>query len=163
MNSIKIFVMDVDGTLTDGKIYIGDNGEMFKAFNIKDGYGIHEILPSYGIKTVIMTGRDSKSVLNRASELEVNYVLQNIKDKENALVELADSLNCGLNEIAYIGDDIIDVKAMKLCGITGCPADAADAVKNVSNFVSPHKGGEGAVRSFIDWLIAAGVAAGGQK
>ncbi len=150
---IKVFVMDVDGTLTDGKIYMGANGEVFKAFDIKDGYGIHEILPSYGVQTVIMTGRKSDIVLNRAKELDISYVLQNIKDKENALKELALKLSCDLQEIAYIGDDCIDIPPMRLCGVKGCPNDAIEEVKRISDYISSKKAGEGAVRDFIEWLV----------
>lgn len=153
MKKIKLFVMDVDGTMTDGKIYMGDNGEMLKAFNIKDGYGIHEILPRYHVKTVIMTGRESKIVINRARELEINYILQNVKDKAGAMRDLAVKFDCSLKEIAYMGDDIIDLEPMQMCGISGCPADAVEEIRNVSDFISEKKGGDGAVRDFIEWLV----------
>lgn len=151
-NKIKVFIMDVDGTLTDGKIYMGVNGEVFKAFDIKDGYGVHEILPSHGVKTVILTGRKSEIVNNRAKELEISYTLQNVKDKETAVRQLAQELQCDLSDMAYIGDDIIDEPAMKLCGVKGCPLDAVKEVKRVCDFVSEKKAGEGAVRDFIEWL-----------
>ena len=151
--SIKLFVMDVDGTMTDGKIYMGSNGEMFKAFDIKDGFGIHEILPAFGILPVIMTGRTSRIVLNRAKELGISHVIQNAKDKGAAIRVLSEELDCGMEQMAYIGDDIIDIKAMELCGIKGCPQDAVDSVKEICDFVSSKKGGEGAVREFIEWLV----------
>ena len=154
MKQIKVFVMDVDGTMTDGKIYMGDSGEMFKAFDIKDGYGIHEMLPEHQVKTAIMTGRTSQIVVNRAKELEIDYVLQNVKDKKKSIIELANEIGCDLQEIAYIGDDIIDIGPMELCGVSGCPADAADEVKDVVDFVSVKSGGCSAVRDFIEWLIA---------
>lgn len=151
---IKAFVMDVDGTMTDGKIYMGTNGEVFKAFDIHDGYGIHEILPAYGIKTVIMTGRKSDIVTNRAKELEIDYVLQGIKDKGKAIKELKETLNLKKEQIAYIGDDVIDLAAMKECGITGCPADAVDEIKNICMYISKKDGGKGAVRDFIEWIVS---------
>ena len=150
---IKAFVMDVDGTMTDGKIYMGSNGEMFKAFDIKDGFGIHEILPAFGILPVIMTGRTSRIVLNRAKELGISHVIQNARDKEAAIRGLSEELDCGMEQMASIGDDIIDIKAMELCGIKGCPQDAVDSVKEICDFVSSKKGGEGAVREFIEWLV----------
>lgn len=150
---IKVFIMDVDGTLTDGKIYMGENGELFKVFDIKDGYGLHEILPARGVTTVIMTGRSSEIVLRRSEELEIDYVLQNVKDKESAVRQLVHKLGRSLSETAYIGDDIIDLKAMGVCGITGCPVDAIHQVKEICDFVSDKKGGEGAVREFIEWLL----------
>ncbi len=149
---VKVFVMDVDGTMTDGKIYMGEKGEVFKAFDIKDGYGIHEMLPERGVDTVILTGRTSEIVMNRAKELEISHVLQGVKDKESALHKLAGELGCSTEEFAYIGDDVIDIGAMKLCGIRGCPADAAGEVKDICDYVSDKRGGEGAVRDFIEWL-----------
>lgn len=150
---IKAFVMDVDGTMTDGKIYMGSSGEMFKAFDIKDGYGIHEILPSYGVKTVIMTGRTSDIVLNRAKELEIDIILQNIKDKGQAIKKLAEDIGCDTSEIAYIGDDIIDISAMKLCGVKGCPSNAAKEVIGICDYITTVNGGDGAIREFIEWLV----------
>ena len=150
---IKLFAMDVDGTMTDGKIYMGNDGEVFKAFDIKDGYGIHEVLPAHGIKTAIITGRRSKIVENRAKELEINFVLQGIKNKGEAIKRLQVELGIKKNETAFIGDDIIDLGAMKECGINACPADATKAVKYYCDYVSPENGGRGAVRDFIDWLV----------
>lgn len=151
---IKVFVMDVDGTMTDGKIYMGAGGELFKSFDIKDGYGIHEMLPARQVTTVILTGRESQIVLNRGKELEVNYIYQGIKDKRSAVQDIAVALGCSLEEFAYIGDDVIDIEAMSLCGIKGCPQDAAEEVKKICDFVSIKRGGEGAVRDFIEWLIS---------
>lgn len=162
-NKVKMFVMDVDGTMTDGKIYMGVNGEMFKAFDIKDGYGVHEILPEYHVLTVIMTGRTSEIVLRRAAELEINYVLQDVKNKVERLKELTEELQIDMSEVAYIGDDIIDLKAMDLCGVKGCPADAVKEVKEICDYVSSQRGGEGAVRDFIEWLMEEDLLIGGEE
>ena len=145
--------MDVDGTMTDGKIYMGAEGEILKAFNIHDGYGIHELLPKYGIKTAIITGRESKIVLNRAKELEIDYVLQNIKDKARAITDLQKQLDIKQSETVYMGDDIIDLSAMRCCGLNGCPSDAVSEVKNYCDYVSSFAGGNGAVRDFIEWML----------
>lgn len=153
MKRIKALIMDVDGVLTDGKIYMGNTGELFKAFNIKDGYAIHEILPKHGIKSVILTGRESSIVLNRAAELEVDIVLQGIKKKENEIHRIAKLLKLSTDELAYIGDDMADYEAMKLCGIKGCPADAVEQIKEICNYVASKKGGEGAVRELIEWIV----------
>lgn len=150
---IKLLVMDVDGTLTDGKIYMGVTGEVMKAFNIKDGYGIHELLPLHGIKSAIITGRSSEIVINRAKELDVDYICQSVKDKKSKLEELCEQMVIGTDEVAYIGDDIIDLLPMQVCGICGCPLDAANEIKEICNYISPYKGGEGAVRDFIEWII----------
>lgn len=136
---IKLLIMDVDGTLTDGKIYMGKSGEVFKAFDIKDGYGIHEILPDKGIKTAILTGRESAIVEKRAEELAVDYVMQNVKDKVKALSKLSEITGYTFQEMAYIGDDIIDLKAMKLCGLSGAPADGVDIVRENVDYVTQKK------------------------
>ena len=150
---IKVFVMDVDGTLTDGKLYVSADGELVKSFNIKDGCGISEILPSYGVCTAIITGKNTKIVQNRAVELQIPYVYQGIKNKKNAIKELSEKLHLKKEEIAYIGDDINDIPAMELCGILGCPNDAVSEVKKRCHFISEKNGGEGAIRDFIEWLV----------
>lgn len=158
MKKIRALIMDVDGVLTDGMIYMGNTGELFKAFSIKDGYAIHEILPKYGIKSVILTGRESSIVLNRASELEVDIVLQGIKKKETEIIRIAELLEISTDEIAYIGDDMADYEAMKLCGVKGCPADAVEKIKEICDYVASKRGGEGAVRELIEWIIREGYA-----
>ncbi len=157
--TIKYLVMDVDGTLTDGKIYMSAQGEMFKAFDIKDGYGIHDLLPQAHIIPVILTGRESMIVQNRCRELGITHCYQGCDDKETKLMELASEFGLlpdeqGIyQEIAYIGDDIIDLSCMRRCGVIGCPADAVDKVREIAHFVSTKKGGAGAVREFIEWLV----------
>lgn len=162
MRKIRLLFMDVDGTLTDGKIYMGDQGEAFKAFDIKDGYGIHEILPQHGIVPVIITGRTSRIVENRASELGVTELYQGRYEKLETMREVLERFHCPPEEAAYIGDDLLDMPCMRLCGVRGCPADAVPAVRAVSDFVSTKLGGNGAVRDFIEWLVAP-AAHGGQK
>lgn len=149
---MKLLVMDVDGTLTDGKIYIGPQGEVMKAFNVKDGGGIVK-LHSHDIIPVIVTGRISEIVEHRAKELGITEVHQGVKDKVKVLKQLADKYQCALGEIAYIGDDENDVEAMKLCGFVGCPQDAVEAVKQVADYVCQRNGGAGAVREFIEYLL----------
>lgn len=151
---IEYLVMDVDGTLTDGKIYMGESGEMFKAFSIKDGYGIHDLLIPSGIIPVIITGRKSAIVSRRCSELGITKVYQGISDKLGVLR----NITTDLSKVAYIGDDMNDLVCMKAVknagGIVGCPRDAVKNVKEISDFVSDFNGGEGAVRDYIEWLIA---------
>ena len=100
---IKLLVMDVDGTLTDGKIYMGENGEVMKAFDIKDGYGINEILPKLGIIPVIITGRTSKIVENRARELHITELYQGKHDKLDTMLEVMKKYHCTKENAAYIG------------------------------------------------------------
>ena len=150
---IKYLVMDVDGTLTDGKIYMGAHGEMMKAFNIKDGCGIHDIAIPGGIIPVIITGRTSEIVKKRCGELGIQQVYQGIKNKIEQLNSIADDLS----QVAYIGDDINDLSCMipvkEAGGVVGCPADAVERVKEISDFVALHNGGDGAVIDFIEWII----------
>ena len=150
---IKILVMDVDGTLTDGGIYIGNQGEIMKRFNVKDGYAIHDILPKEGILPVILTGRHSEIVNFRSAEIGIDYVIQSSGNKGKDLQEICERLGVSLREVAYIGDDLNDMEAMKLSGIRGCPADATEDIINICEFVSKKNGGHGAVRDFVEWII----------
>ena len=148
--------MDVDGTLTDGKIYIGNDGEMMKAFDIKDGCGIHDILIPAGIIPIVITGRKSKIVYNRCREIGIQNLFQGVRDKTSQLDSVLRTFGYSLSEVAYIGDDINDLPCMQHVkstgGIIGCPADAVDSVKSFADFISHHNGGNGAVREFIEWL-----------
>lgn len=155
---IKYLIMDVDGTLTDGKIYMGNDGEVMKAFDIKDGYGIHDILLPSGIIPCIITGRKSKILENRCYELSIKRLFQGVHDKKEKLKQIISENNIKPSEVAYIGDDINDLACMQYLkladGIIGCPADAVASVKAISDFVSLHNGGNGAVREFIDFIVS---------
>lgn len=150
---IKYLIMDVDGTLTDGKIYMGEEGEVMKAFSIKDGCGIHDILIPNGITPVIITGRNSKILLNRCNELGIKEIHQGISNKVEKLLDITEDLS----SVAYIGDDINDLLIMKEVkqagGTVGCPADAVQAVLEISDFISSKLGGNGAVRDFIEYIV----------
>lgn len=154
---IKYLIMDVDGTLTDGKIYMGKDGELCKAFNIKDGCGIHDILIPAEIYPVIITGRTSKILENRCKELGIKELYQGIRNKREVLDQILSKTNYKYNNVAYIGDDINDLSCMvpikQNGGIIGCPADACIQVLKIANFVSVKTGGNGAVREFIEWII----------
>lgn len=155
---VEFLVMDVDGTLTDGKIYMGPNGEAMKAFDIKDGYGIHDILIPAGIYPVIITGRTSTIVERRCKELGIDFLFQGVKDKVNVLMYFLKERNSELSRVAYIGDDLNDMGCMNVVlsagGIIGCPANAVESVKSKATFVSKHDGGNGAVRDFIEYIIS---------
>lgn len=150
---IKMLVMDVDGTLTDGHIYVGAEGEMMKAFHVQDGYGIAHILPQLGITPVIITGRSSQIVQKRAAELKITHLHQGIGDKLAKLQEVARELDVAAEEIAYIGDDVNDLDCIRWCGCTACPADAVPEVLAAVDYVCKRDGGRGAVREFIDGVI----------
>ena len=148
--SIKMLVMDVDGTLTDGHIYIGPEGEMMKAFHVQDGYAIAHILPQKSIVPVIITGRCSKIVERRAEELKIVHLHQGVADKLAKLKEVATALEVAANEIAYIGDDVNDLDCIHYCGLTACPADAVPVVREAVRYICSRNGGNGAVREFVE-------------
>lgn len=154
---IKLLVMDVDGTLTDGKIYMGNDGEVMKAFDVKDGYTIHYQLRSNGIIPVIITGRESQIVRNRCKELEIDYLYQGVSDKIGKLKELLRITGYSLKNVAYIGDDLNDIGCIEVIkkngGLTGCPADAAKQVKDMVDYLSEYNGGSGAVRDFVEYIF----------
>lgn len=160
----KFIVMDVDGTLTDGKIYIGADGELFKAFNVKDGYAIKEMIPKYGRIPIIITARDSEILRNRCNELNIKYVYQGVRDKLRKLTDILleqgkkDHVDYSYEDCAYIGDDILDLQCMEPIktagGLTGCPADAVKDVRKIADYVCSKNSGDGAVREFVEWVIS---------
>lgn len=150
---IKLLVMDVDGTLTDGRIYIGAQGEVMKAFNVRDGYAIAHLLAEKGITPVIITGRNSEIVAQRAKELSIRELYQGVSNKLEKLQAVAASYGAAAEEIAFIGDDLNDLPCIQYCGLTACPADAVPQVLEAVDYVCAHNGGRGAVREFIDRIV----------
>ncbi len=155
MGKIKYLVMDVDGTLTDGKIYMGENGEIAKAFNIKDGCGILLILPKYEITPIIITARSSKIVENRCKEIGITELYQGVKDKLKMLREVVGD---DFSSVAYAGDDLPDIPCMeavkKSGGLVLCPSDAISEVFCLADYISSFKAGEGAIRDCINYLTS---------
>lgn len=152
---IKYLIMDIDGTLTDGKIYMGNSGECIKAFSVKDGYVIKHILKPKDIIPIILTARTSDIVQNRCVELGIKEVYQGKVDKLKALKEIIgeqDFCKC-----AYFGDDILDLNSMlpikDAGGVVGCPADAVQEVKAAADYICNSRAGEGALREFVEWLV----------
>ena len=134
IENIKMLVMDVDGTLTDGKIYYGNDGELFKAFDVRDGYRLVKC-EEYGIITAIITGKTSKIVEGRARDLKIKEVHQGVSNKIEVLKTLIEKYNLDKSQVAYIGDDVNDIECMQYCGFSACPADAIDEVKNTVDVV----------------------------
>ena len=153
MGNIRFLVMDVDGTLTDGKIYMGPNGELAKAFNIKDGAGLSLVLPELGITPVIITARESSILENRCKELNITRLYQCVKNKLEKLREIVGEDFCS---VAYVGDDLPDVPCMeavrKAGGAVLAPADAIPEIIALAEYVSGYKAGEGAIRDCINYL-----------
>lgn len=149
---IKLVLLDVDGTLTDGGIYRGNNGEELKRFNVKDGYAIVNA-QKLGIEFGIITGRKSELVEIRAKELKIKYLYQGISEKTVVLEEIIKKTGLTKGEIAYMGDDLNDLLIIKQVGLSGTPKDAVDEVIKVADFVSKRNGGSGAVREFIEHIL----------
>ncbi len=150
---VKLIILDVDGTLTDGYIHIASEGELFKSFYVRDGYAIKHMLPCVGILPAIITGRESKIVEQRALELGMKYIYQGVTEKDKAAFYLIQQLGLIWDQVAVIGDDLNDIPLFHLAGVTGCPADAVADVQEISDYICKSNGGHGAVREFIEWLL----------
>ena len=151
LSNIKLVILDVDGTLTDGGVYIDSNGVETKKFNIKDGAGI-VLAEQAGIEFMILTGRKSYCVEHRANELKIKYVFQGIADKLSYLQQFLSQQGLSPCDVAYIGDDVNDLECMHIVGFTACPADAVEEVRQQCDFVSRYNGGQGAVREVCDMI-----------
>lgn len=153
---IKLVALDMDGTLTDGSIIICADGEMFKRFNVKDGLGI-TAAKRYGLRIAVITGRKGPIVQRRADELGIGSdVMSGIAAKKQALLALTEKYNLTLDNIAFMGDDLNDLPALLIAGLSAAPADAAEDVKRRVDFIAPHKGGQGAVRDLLELILKAG-------
>ncbi|GAB3286553.1 KdsC family phosphatase [Parahaliea aestuarii] len=153
-NAIRLLALDVDGVLTDGRIYYGNSGEELKAFSIKDGLGI-KLLQKAGIEVAIITGRNSHIVARRAAELGIGEVVQGREDKREALVELCRAKSLQLSECAYMGDDLPDLGAIIAAGLGLTVADACARVAAAADWCSRFNGGCGAVREACEFLLEA--------
>ena len=152
--NIKLLVCDVDGVFSDGRIYLGNDGEELKAFHTKDGYGI-KALNNSGVEVGIITGRRSNIVVNRMKSLNVQYIVQGQEDKLPALKELIDLLRLKPEEVAYIGDDMPDLACINYVGLGIAVADAHPAILQQANFTTFTQGGFGAVREVCDLIMQA--------
>jgi len=152
LNKIKYLVLDVDGTLTDSGVIYDENGNELKRFSTKDGQGFN-IAHVAGMKIIVMTGRECKATIRRMTELKTDYLFQNIKDKEQFLMKFMSENGISREEIAYIGDDINDYKAMKLCGFVGCPLESAPEIKEIADYISNVRAGYGAMRDVVEYII----------
>ena len=150
---IKLVILDVDGVMTDGKIYYGTDGELIKRFSAKDGFFIKHVGPTAGIKFAIITGGFGDIVKKRADVLNIEYVYAENVDKEEAFFLLKDKLSLTDEEIAYMGDDWFDWSAMKYAGLKGAPSDADEEIKKRVDVVTKAKGGHGAVREFLHHIM----------
>jgi 3-deoxy-D-manno-octulosonate 8-phosphate phosphatase (KDO 8-P phosphatase) len=151
---VRLAIFDVDGVMTDGTLYIGAEGEAFKAFNILDGHGV-KMLQSAGIATAILSGRSSEAVERRAAELAIMHVIQGASDKLASFDALLARLGVEPLACAFVGDDLPDLPVMRNCGLAVAVANAVEAVKAAAHYVTAASGGRGAVREFCELVLRA--------
>jgi 3-deoxy-D-manno-octulosonate 8-phosphate phosphatase (KDO 8-P phosphatase) len=152
---VKLLVLDVDGVMTNGQVFFGQDGnEFIKAFDIQDGLGI-KLLQQCGIETAIITGRNSKMVLARSKELGIQHVFMGVDNKTIALNELLKRTALAAADCAVMGDDWPDLPMMKHAGLRVCPAQGHEAVRDYAHFVTAKAGGAGAVRELCDLILKA--------
>ena len=150
---IKLMVFDVDGVLTDGSLWYGEQGEMLKRFNALDGHGL-KMLATSGIKVALVTGREGPIVDRRAAELGLGDVIQNVRDKGAVLTELVARYHLTLEESGFMGDDLIDLPAMQRAGFAASVPDAPAYMTQAAHWVATKSGGKGAVRECCDLILA---------
>lgn len=151
---VKLVVFDVDGVLTDGRIYKSDTGEEMLAFDVRDGMGIAR-LKEEGIDVAIITGRSSGAVRTRSKELGIDKMVMGKKNKGEAIENMAREYGFQMDSIAFVGDDILDISAMKKVGLAVAVADAVEEVKKVAHLVLEKPGGRGAAREFAEIILKA--------
>jgi 3-deoxy-D-manno-octulosonate 8-phosphate phosphatase (KDO 8-P phosphatase) len=151
---IRLLVLDVDGVLTDGRLYYSAEGEALKVFNVRDGYGIRN-LAAAGVEIAVISGRRSAAVAERCRDLGIRHVSQGIQDKLARLNVILKRLAIAASECAIVGDDTIDVEMMQAAGIAYTVADAHPDAKRAADVVTKLPGGRGAVREICDQLLAA--------
>jgi 3-deoxy-D-manno-octulosonate 8-phosphate phosphatase (KDO 8-P phosphatase) len=149
---IKLLILDVDGVMTDGSIILDNKGNELKRFHVRDGHGI-KMLTKAGITVGIITGRKSKVVELRAKELGINEVYQRVFKKSQVYNQLLKKYNCTDENVAFMGDDVVDQELLKRAGLSAVPADAEEEAKKWADIVTTKEGGRGAVREFIDLIL----------
>lgn len=151
-DKIKYLVIDVDGTMTDAGIYYDENGNELKKFCTKDAAGFFAAKKT-GIQVMVLTGRECAATTRRMTEMKVDYLVQNCKDKMTYLTQFMKDNGISRDEMGYLGDDLNDLPPMNLCGFVGCPADACLEVRERADYISNVKGGYGAVRDIIEHML----------
>ena len=152
VEGVKLLVLDVDGVLTDGRLYYHDDGTESKAFDVRDGHGI-KMLRQAGIETAIISGRRSPSVDKRAADLGITEVVQGVRDKVPILEKLVSQKHLKPEEIAYVGDDIVDLPVMNRVGLAIAVADASEHLFDAAHYVTIAPGGRGAVREVAELIL----------
>jgi len=149
---IQLLVLDVDGVLTDGTVTINDDGSESKSFNVLDGHGIR-MWQRAGLKVAFLSGRFSEATNHRAKQLEVDYCAQDCFEKLPALKKLLEQMGLSANKTAYLGDDLLDLSVIRYVGFGAAVANAVDEVKDTADYVTTRRGGNGAVREVIEYIL----------
>ena len=151
---VKMVIFDVDGVLTDGTLFLGDDGQEYKAFNSKDGHGMRMLLDA-GIEVGIITGRVSNVVELRMKELGIGHLLQGRREKGPAFDELLKAASVTESEVAYVGDDVVDLPVMTRAGLAIAVQDARPYVKRHAHWITENAGGRGAARDVCELILEA--------
>jgi 3-deoxy-D-manno-octulosonate 8-phosphate phosphatase (KDO 8-P phosphatase) len=151
---IRLVLLDSDGVLTDGRIIVSSDGSEARSFDVRDGFGIR-LGQSAGLSFGVISGRESRALTARAQELGLDEVHQGAHDKLGLVREILDRRGLEPRDVCFVGDDLIDLPAMRYCGLAIAPADAVDQVREVAHHVTERPGGRGAVREVVDMLLRA--------
>ncbi len=150
--SIKTFIFDVDGVMTDGIVILSPDGDMLRTMNVKDGYAL-QLAVKKGYRIIIITGGRSELVKNRFTALGIEHIYIGVNNKLELFHKLVKELNLNKDSILYMGDDIPDYKIMKEVGVAACPADAAEEIKKICKYISLYDGGKGCVRDVLEQVM----------
>jgi len=154
---VKLLVLDVDGTLTDGRLYYGAGGELMKAFDVRDGHGLRLLQICRGVRLAALTGRRAELIRVRCKELGIEHIVEKSRAKGEAIEKLCAELGVALEETCFMGDDVNDLPALERVGLAACPADAVPEVLDACAFVASKEGGRGAVRELCEAILRATV------
>lgn len=152
---IKLVLTDCDGVLTDGGVYYGESGEVFKRFNIRDGMGVVRLRELVNVQTGIVTGETSPSVVTRAAKLKITELHLGASDKASLLGGILSRLGLNASEVAFLGDDVNDIEILQAVGLSACPADATRQNKAVVDYCCETNGGQGCFRELAELIIEA--------
>lgn len=150
--TVSAIILDVDGVLTDGSLLVTNQGDELRTMHIRDGYAL-QLAVKKGFEVLVISGGRSEGVVKRLNRLGIMHVLMGVEDKPGALRQLSGALKLDLSRTVYVGDDVPDVEAMRMCGVPCCPADADTEVKAIAKYHSPVNGGKGCVRDVIEKIL----------
>ena len=154
LKTIKMLIMDVDGTMTDGGMYYSSDGDSLKKFHVRDGMGI-VLLHKAGISTGIITSENSPIVQKRAEKLNINHIILGSRNKTQSITLMAEKAGFAPHEIAYIGDDINDIPCLQFAGFSAIPFDSPVLLTDIADYICKKKGGDGAIREVCELILTA--------